>query len=169
MKLFFALWPDAAAAEALARLAIEVAQRAQGKPVPREKIHLTLSFLGEVPEARMQEARSAAAGSLTAPFDMAFDTIGSFRKARVAWTGCADPAPGLVGLQSRLEERLHDRGFALEDRPYVPHITLARKAGRPLPRSSASAIGWNARELALVRSETGTGRYTTIETWELER
>lgn len=169
MRLFFALWPDRPAAEALAGLAAEVARKVDGKAVPPEKVHLTLAFLGEVAEERAGDAASAAERLRVRPFGLAFDTLGWFRGARVAWIGCSDPDPRLVALQSRLAERLRDRGFALDDRPYAPHITLARKAGRPLLSSAVEPIGWRVREVALVRSEAGTGRYTTIGSWKLGR
>ena len=162
-RLFFALWPDAAAADALARLARDLGPRVGGKPVPATKIHLTLAFLGEVAE----RAGAAAVPVAGRAFVISVDCVGAFRGARVAWAGIAQPPAALVDLQSRLAAQLRAAGFELEDRPFVPHLTLARRIAAPLPRVAIAPIGWQAREVALMRSEAGTGRYTRLETWEL--
>ena len=166
-RIFFALWPDAPAAQALAKLAVEVAGRTGGRATPAEKIHLTLAFLGEVAADRAGDV-AAAGGALRArPFELSFDTLGWFRGARVAWIGCSQPAKELLELQASLEAQLRDRGFVLEDRPFAPHVTLARKIRRSVPRSPVTPIRWPARQVALVQSGEGTGRYTTIGGWAL--
>ena len=153
--------------DALAKLAVEVAGRTGGRATPAGKIHLTLAFLGEVATERAADL-VAVAGSLRAlPFALSFDTLGWFRGARVAWTGCSRPAPELLELQQSLGAGLRERGFVLEDRPFAPHVTLARKIRRSVPPSATPPIGWPAREIALVQSGEGTGRYTTVGRWAL--
>ena len=168
MKLFLAIWPDDAAAAALAALGQGMAERAGGRAVPPEKIHLTLAFLGEVAEDRVAGVRSAAAAMRWRPFDLVFDTVGWFRGARVGWTGCSAVAPELSRLQSALTESLRDLGFVLDERPYTPHVTLVRKIGHPVTRAGTAPIRWRAGEIALVWSRTGTGRYETIEAWKAQ-
>jgi len=163
-RLFFALWPDTAAAEALGQLARELAPRVGGKPVPQSKIHLTLAFLGEVAAERAVAAAVPVEGRA---FAISVDCVGAFRGARVAWAGIAAPPAALVDLQSRLASRLRAGGFELEERAFVPHLTLARRIASPLPRESIAPIGWQVREVALMRSEAGTGLYTRLETWGL--
>jgi 2'-5' RNA ligase len=166
-RLFFALWPDEAAREQLAALAQDVALVAEGKPVPGEKIHLTLAFLGEIPGDRQAEAVRVGEETRGAAFRLDVDRVGSFRRARVAWAGCSQPPESLIELQSALAANLASKGFALEERPFAAHLTLARKIARPLPPASIPAIGLQATDLALVLSEAGTGRYTTLESWPL--
>lgn len=166
-RLFFALWPDAGAAKALSGLAQELAALSGGKPVPPAKIHLTIAFLGDVPDDRIAQAMQAAAGRRWPGFAMELDTIGSFKGARVAWAGCRKPAPRLIELQSGLARDLAMLGFAPDDRPYSPHVTLARKISRPLAPAATKPIGWPATQLALVRSELGRGDYTTLAAWPL--
>ena len=168
MRLFFAIWPDAPAAAALQKLAVEVAGRTGGRATPADKIHLTLAFLGEVAAERVDEASAAGHAVRARPFELVFDIAGWFRGARVAWIGCSQPAPELVDLHAALETQLRDRGFVLEDRAFAPHVTLARKVRRSVPRSPVAPIRWPAREIALVRSGEGTGRYTTIGRWALD-
>ncbi len=64
-------------------------------------------------------------------------------------------------MQARLAARLRAAGFALEDRPFAPHLTLARRIERALPRAEVEPVRWRLASVALVRSEPGTGRYVT--------
>jgi 2'-5' RNA ligase len=66
-----------------------------------------------------------------------------------------------------LEERLRAGGFAFEARPFKPHLTLARKVQRALREEAMPPVAWRVTDFALVRSESGTGRYTTMERWAL--
>lgn len=166
-RLFFALWPDEGAARPLAALSESVALQLEGKPVPRDRIHLTLAFLGEVAPGRAEAARRAAAAVRSSAFDLILDQIGSFRAARVAWAGCAHSPSGLEALQVRLGKELRSREFALEERPFSAHVTLARRISKAIARAPMAPIPWSAREYTLVRSEPGTGRYTVLETWPL--
>jgi 2'-5' RNA ligase len=167
MRLFFALWPDAPARDALEALARELGVLSGGKPVPAAKIHLTLAFLGEVGEARVEEASKAASSGRWRRVEVTLDTVGSFRGARVAWAGCRRPGAGLLDLQSGLARALAERGFGLDERPYTPHVTLARKIVRAVPPGTTPEVTWTARELALVKSETGKGSYATLAQWDL--
>ena len=166
-RLFFAVWPDASAAAALARLAREVADAAGGRAVPAEKLHLTLAFLGEVEESR-RHSLSDCARPLAGRFRLDLNRVGSFRRARVGWAGASAPPRELIQAQEMLAGRLAAAGFALEERQYTPHVTLARRIERPIPPAGMAPIAWNASELTLVRSESGTGRYTVLERWPLE-
>ncbi len=169
MRLFLALWPGESVRASLARVAGSLASAASAKAVPAEKIHLTLAFLGEVETARMAVVREAAREARARRFEIVFDEIGSFRRARVAWAGARRvPAP-LLELQSSLENALRARGFALDERAFAAHVTLARKIGRDIVRAPMPPIKWRPRDFALVRSDTGTGRYEVLETWPLER
>jgi len=167
MRLFFALWPDAEAARTLGTLALALADVAGGKPVPREKIHLTLAFLGEVADDRVAEATAAGAETRTKSFRLPLDEVGSFRRAGVGWIGCRSTPPRLAALQSTLALALAARGFPPDERPFAPHVTLVRGIVKPVPRAPATLIAWRVSELTLVRSETGSGRYVVMERWTL--
>jgi 2'-5' RNA ligase len=166
-RLFFAVWPGEEAAMRLAEASRWLAALAGGKPVPREKIHLTLAFLGELTREETDRALEVGAQMRSPPFGMALDNVGSFRGARVAWAGCSATPPALAALQSRLEEALRERGLRSEERPFVPHVTLARRIARSVPLAPLPTVEWNVRSLTLARSETGTGRYSIVEGWNL--
>ena len=165
-RLFFALWPGAETAAALAELSLSLAQAAGGRPVPAGKIHLTLAFLGEVAPERMPAALEAATIRARG-FQGVLDQVGSFRRAGVAWAGMAKPPPELLGFERKLAARLHELGFALEEREFTPHVTLARRTRRAIPRAAITPISWSAEAFTLVRAEHGTGRYSIVESWPL--
>jgi 2''-5'' RNA ligase len=167
-RLFFAIWPDGAARNALEALSSKLAPRAGGRVVPAEKIHLTLAFLGEVSPERADDLVKAADKVREAPFDLVLDRIGSFRRARVAWIGTTEPPAGLISVEATLREALRARGFELEERPYTPHVTLIRKADKALPHEGIPPIAWRVEEIALVSSEPG-GAYRTMARWALKR
>jgi 2'-5' RNA ligase len=99
---------------------------------------------------------------------MVLDGVGSFRPAEVAWAGCTRVPPGLAALHAGLAAELRSRGFTLDDRPFAPHVTLARRISKAVPREPMPPLEWRAREITLVRSEAGTGRYDVLEGWPLE-
>ena len=137
--------------------------------MPAGKIHLTLAFLGEVGAERLAAAREAAPPGASR-LRVRLDCVGSFRRARVAWAGALAPDAALVALvalQSRLAQGLRDRGFELEDRPFAPHLTLARRTVRPLPKAAIAPVEWTAGELALMRSDLRSGEYETVAAWPM--
>ncbi len=166
-RLFFAVWPDERAARALGELAQSLARSAEGRPVPIEKVHLTLAFLGEITVDEAVEAVEAAEALRARRFALALDRVGSFRQARVAWAGTTATPKALESLQSSLAAELRARGIGIEDRPFVPHVTLARRIARAVTPAPMAPIEWNAEELTLAQSEIGTGRYRVLERWPL--
>ncbi|GIL13053.1 MAG: RNA 2',3'-cyclic phosphodiesterase [Chloroflexota bacterium] len=105
------------------------------KWVSREQMHLTLRFIGEVDAPRFEAIRSGLGHLQAAPFELALKGVGQFppRGApRVLWVGLAAP-PALAALQQRVESALVGLGIEPEDRPFSPHITLARLKTPPPP------------------------------------
>jgi 2'-5' RNA ligase len=165
-RYFFAVWPGASAAGDLARVGEALAGLVGGKPMPAEKIHMTLAFLGSLGEAEAASAAAAAARVKAEALRMSIDLVGSFRRAKVGWAAPSQPDARLLALQSDLAARLQDRDFELEERAFNPHATLVRKIGRPVPRAPLAAIEWRSNAFTLVES-TGDGRYEIRESWAL--
>jgi len=166
-RLFFAIEPAEDALRALAEAAAAVARELGGRAVPPGKIHLTLAFLGEVPDSRIAAAESAAEGAGGAPFTLRLDRLGVFRRAGVAWAGASAPDPALIRLQETLAAQLVGRGFELERRPFAPHVTLARRTDRTLRETAFEPVAWRVTEFALVRSDLSTGGYERLRRWPL--
>jgi len=91
--------------------------------------HLTLRFLGDVPAPHCDEVADALRAIKFAPLQLAVGRAGVFpvRGApRVLWLGLAQGAPECAALATAVNAALAPLGFAPEDRPFAPHLTLAR-------------------------------------------
>ena len=116
LRLFFALWPDSATQATIAALANEVASEAKGRAVTSDNVHLTLAFLGAQPAVRVPGLCALAAAIEMAPFRLALDEIGCFRKTGIAWLGASAAPPELVALHAGLARSLGSVGETLPDR-----------------------------------------------------
>lgn len=96
-----------------------------------EGMHLTLKFLGDVPEARIPdigEALRAVAGNWE-PFRISVEGTGAFpnlRRPRVVWADVREGRETLIELAGAVDAALTGLGFPPEDRPFSPHLTLGR-------------------------------------------
>jgi 2'-5' RNA ligase len=110
------------------------------KWVEPENLHVTLLFLGEVPDREVAEVcqRVEEAVAEVAPFSVMVEGLGCFpepRRPRVLWAGITTGSEQLQQVHALIEKPLHYLGFRREERRYVPHITLGRlKADREVPR-----------------------------------
>ena len=157
MRIFFALWPSLQSAKHLATIAAETAARIGGRPTRQETIHLTLAFLGEVPEERAPELITIAEALRMSAFDLRIDRLGYWRHNHLLWAGCSEGPAQLAELASGLCRRLSEAGFSIDNgkRPFTPHVTLVRKVPEPGPEPSLPAIEpitWTCPDFVLVRS-----------------
>ncbi len=135
LRLFVACELPETLRSALAGLQADLRERAgvQLRWVRAEGIHLTLKFLGEVDEARLDQVESALAGSVE-PFDVGIRPakLGGFggSRLRVIWVGLEGDLDELGRLARVVERALAPVGFEEESRPFRPHLTLARVPDR---------------------------------------
>lgn len=95
-----------------------------------EHYHLTMKFLGDVEERRLDPVRDAVEKAALGndPFDLPFGDFGAFpsiRQPRVLWLGL-EASPELRCLKEDLEWALADCGFERDGRAFHPHLTLGR-------------------------------------------
>ena len=98
--------------------------------VDAEHYHVTLKFLGEVPEDRMEGVQDALdkVASTTTQLDLAVEGFGAFptiRRPQVIWVGI-EPSPALRCLKQDVEWALMSCGFERETRAFHPHLTIGR-------------------------------------------
>ena len=130
LRAFIAIRPSGD----LRKACSEVIEAGCGLPVRwtrPESVHLTLKFLGGVPAGAIpgihQALRQTAEGSPA--FSVVARGLGCFPNAtrpRVLWMGLDDPRRELLQLQRRIESALAALGIPPEERPFRPHLTLAR-------------------------------------------
>lgn len=105
-------------------------KRSDIKWVDPKLMHLTLKFLGDVPDKNIvtvcQVAESVAAAHR--PFDLDIESVGHFggRSARVLWGGTGQGKDTLASMQADLESRLEEAGWPREARRFSAHLTLCR-------------------------------------------
>lgn len=147
-----------------------------------EGLHVTLKFVGEVKDAKVEEIRSALAGVKVAPFDVGFSTIGFFptpKSPRVFWAGVQN-GDALPALAAAVDQALARLGIAPEEKDYHFHLTLARAGSRDphslkalaplLTVEDAPHFGtMTARDFWLYRSQPGPGgsKYTKLQRYGL--
>ncbi len=96
--------------------------------VPTEQIHLTLAFLGEVKETTVVQLTDHLSRIRVPAFEICFTGTGCFpgrRRPRVLWIGL-EPEPSLKLLAAKVRAAVLACGIPQEERPFSPHITLAR-------------------------------------------
>ncbi len=133
-RLFLAINLPAGVKKTLARLQDELARLgADVRWVRPEGIHLTLKFLGEVPESKIEQitqmAQKAVEESGLKSLRLGIKGLGTFpsgRSPRVVWVGLTGDLKELASLQNIIEEKMSLLGFEKEKRAFIPHITLGR-------------------------------------------
>lgn len=154
-RLFIALWPEPDLARALHTQCGVCATDPGARVVALHKVHMTLHFLGPVPRQRLP----ALASALQVPFDP-FELRFSHCEAwphglRVAVPDTA--AAALLRLHAALGQALQGLGLPVEERPFRPHLTLARRATAPLPSPEGPSLHWPVNGYVLVESQVARG------------
>jgi 2'-5' RNA ligase len=182
MRLFVALEP---ASEAVAELDAVVAPLREQAPGLRwttpAQWHLTLTFLGEVTDGDVPQLceRLGRAANRSRALALRFRGGGRFGR-RVLFTHVDGNGDQLRRLAAGTTAAARRTGLVVEDRPYRPHLTLARADGGPDLRPLVAALRpfegseWEAGEVHLVRSRLGAGEgrrsvYENVESWPLRR
>jgi 2'-5' RNA ligase len=146
--------------------------------------HVTLKFLGDTSDHRIDDVREALAAAVdaadVAPFSAEFAGLGVFPSLayiNVVWLGVEAGGEEMTRLQAAVEPRLVELGFEEEDHEFTPHVTLARMehAGgkervQELVRERHPEAGtMEVTEVRLTESElTPDGpEYATVERFEL--
>jgi 2'-5' RNA ligase len=165
VRLFFALWPDEDVRCRLASVADELKLAGAGaRLVNQSNYHLTVAFIGEVPDFKLAVMQQIGRSTSVPGFTIPFTSIEFWTKSRVVVAAAQEIPPGLL----QLWQSLHD-AIGLSRSPFLAHVTLARKFLQAPVLPAMSQISWRAASFSLVRSDTG-GResaYTVVDTWPL--
>ncbi|MBI1251412.1 MAG: RNA 2',3'-cyclic phosphodiesterase [Alphaproteobacteria bacterium] len=130
---------------------------------PRENLHLTLRFFGEVHERIAEDIDAALdeAAARCAPFDVQLKGAGAFggADAHTLWIGAAENE-ALARLAAHCERAARACGLKPEPRKFTPHVTIAYLAGAPVDRVQAfiarcnlfQSASWRVDRFALYSS-----------------
>lgn len=171
-RLFFAIKPDANAMARIERLALDLRGDLglHGAPIARERLHVTLYFIGDFAgfadgtvELLSEIAHHAARA---APFDIRFNRVASFagrdRRRRPLVLQGDDGVLAVTALHQRLHAALAEAGL-VSPMPgrYSPHLTLLYDE-RTVTDLMIDPVVWTVREFELVHSLIGRSRHETI-------
>lgn len=130
MRLFIAIALTGEAAAAVDRLVENLARHSADLRWSRpEDRHVTLQFLGKAAPEQAACVSEALAAVRSPQFPVRIADLGFFMRAGVFWAG-VEAGAQLIALQRQVTEATRRCGFREEERPYRPHITLARRRGR---------------------------------------
>lgn len=184
MRLFVGCKIDQAVRGRLAEVIERLESSVAGvKWVDPEKTHITLKFLGEVENERLEGIMSSLERALKniRPFTVSFEGLGCFSpngSPRVLWVGISEGARELTALSGTAESALEPMGFEREGRAFSPHITLGRVRKGVRPRGAAEAVSGNKTTafgsqriecVSLIQSVLNPAGavYTPVRTWDL--
>jgi 2'-5' RNA ligase len=164
LRLFFALWPDLDVAQQLARAAHQLNFESRGRLVNPQNYHLTLAFVGEVPDAELVVLQQIGRSLRASRFAFQCDSIEFWRDSQVVVAASRTTPPGLFDLWAKLNDAI-----GLSRERLRAHVTLARKVTQAPVLQAMSAIEWQATDFSLIRSATGgvESAYTVLDTWSL--
>lgn len=176
-RLFIAVPVPAPAVEAVVALVAGV-RAAVATPglhevrwVRLEGLHLTLRFLGPTLDERLPALREiiAEAARETSPFHLELAGAGAFPgpiRPRVLWLGVGEGGERLTTLAGTVGELLAAAGWPADERPFRPHLSLARADGIRAGTATAAALvaaaatfrqAWTVDRVTLFESHTGNG------------
>jgi RNA 2',3'-cyclic 3'-phosphodiesterase len=151
--------------------------------VKPQNLHLTLKFLGDIPEADVSKVGAAidhVVGN-EPPLEMTLQGMGAFpgiKRPRVLWVGFGGHVQDLKRLHLKLEDQLDKIGFDRDKRGFKAHLTIARIKRRVAPERLLDAIkalgdfpphSFVARKMVLYKSDLRTqgAVYTPLAEAEL--
>jgi len=169
LRLFIAAYPSG---EAVEHLRAQVARLALGRPAePGRSLrltkpdtwHVTLAFLGEVPDDR---AAAASGALLSAPIRLRMAGGGRFGRGKftTVWTGLDGDLAGLRELAADTRKALKRARLPFDHKPFRPHVTLARPGDRLPDEALAGDLAvlggyegpqWSVDDVRLTRSYLG--------------
>ena len=163
-KLFFALWPD----DAIRLQCRNVIGKITGHcaPVAVSNLHATLLFLGRI-SSEQEAAITAAAAVLPIPqISLCFDQFSFWKKPGVYCLTCREFAQEVVTLSEQLAAIAKHSAVTVDERPFKPHITLARNA-KQTELIEFESIVWQTQTFCLVEScSLATGvEYRVLKRW----
>ncbi len=168
MRLFFAVFPDGETRRQLAAAAQALVLDDESRRVPSENYHMTLAFIGEV-SAPLAALKTVGAAQRARAFTARLDGYEYWPTPSVVVARASSCPAQLEDLRRALCADLARCGVRLDDRPFRPHVTLARKVPQAPVLQAMSEIAWTAHAFQLARSDRSRAGavYTVVDSWPL--
>jgi len=142
-------------------------ERLRGLPIKwvgDQNLHLTLRFLGHVQEEPLAQVRNNLENCKLNAFELRTAKLGAFpsdRAARVIWIGLSGELQKLISLQDCVEHAVGDLAPHEENKPFNPHLTIARcelrapdreYVRRALSEVAVDEVAWAVQSFELMKS-----------------
>jgi len=165
LRLFFALPCPHALGDAICSWRESVGLG--GKPVEQANLHLTLAFLGSQPVAKLDGLKELGSNLRADAFTLRLDQLQIIGNGFACLVPTLVPPP-LSQLVEQLRAGLSVHDFALDSRPFLPHLTLSREA-QARSQSKPPVFEWRVECFGLYLSEnTANGvHYRELQNWPL--
>ena len=143
VRVFIAVEPSAEIRKNIAATGTSLTGAGRLSLVSSDLMHITLKFLGEIPESSPPKIHSALTdiGKIQAPYTLTASKVSTFgRPARVVKAEVHDGGAS-ANLAAEIDRRLSRLGFPREEKSFSPHITIARvKESSPLLAQKTAAL-----------------------------
>jgi 2'-5' RNA ligase len=168
-RVFFALWPEALARNALHTLAMEYQSRCEARAMGADTLHMTLLFLGEIERAYLPQLIQTADKVSAPAFGFILERLSFWQHNRIAYASPLVEVPTLDQLVTALQQELTAAGFLFDNHELNPHVTLLRHVGHILEPQVIVPIMWWVDSFVLVESVmTDRGvSYQVLQKWPL--
>jgi 2'-5' RNA ligase len=139
------------------------------RAVPPENFHMTLAFVGEVPESQLEACLKIGESQRARGFTVRFDSYEYWPKARAVVAAAREFPSSLERLWQQIRADLAQYNHALKHEQLRPHVTIARKVPQAPVLQAMSSFDWKVQAFTLMQSDTAGTRsiYTVLDTWLL--
>lgn len=142
-----------------------------GRPVPASNLHITLAFLGDISEHRLEPLCSAVdALDPPGPLCLSLDQVGYWPKPGICWLGPGEWPDAMTELALKLAAIGAAQGGKRSRRRFRPHITLYRGCGTPPPaplEMPVFTLTYDHFTLYQSRLDPHGAVYSVMESWAL--
>jgi 2'-5' RNA ligase len=171
-RLFLALWPEDETRQQILELQKSLKHGSglgDASPVDENHIHITLHFLGSIPEQEIPILTQALDGVSGNAFSIELDRLGYFSKPKILWLGNTEQSEPLNALHKATGQAVRKCLAGYQQKKHVSHVTLFRKAGQLPQKEHIEPISWHANSFVLVESKTYQEgvQYRVLQQWPL--
>lgn len=156
-RLFFALWPDDRLRDRMRDFISPVAKLVEGRAIDRGNWHITLAYIGEFPQQRIDDLHEVKQSIAVEPFRLRFDRLEFWARPRIAALVAPTVPKELEELVEKLKGRILAAGVEPEQRAYRPHVTVVRNARPFETQRLAQSADTEWASFELVESVSGPG------------
>lgn len=171
-RLFLALWPDESTRGQLAAVQKQLGRNERlqtARAVAAANLHITIHFLGLVAGEVQAQLEGLLNGVDAESSPLVIDRWGYFPRAKVVWLGAQKSPIEVNQLVARTQACIQSCIEGYEQKRFVPHITVFRKARHPLEVDDFDPVEWQIDRFALVESVTHPEgpEYRVLREWML--